>query len=75
MTAKHLQPSFLGSVENVLDLVQRAELSEDSANSAAQAAIRAIPARRPQARLFMAWEVYYRNPDARRMTLEAMCGL
>lgn len=67
-------PSYLKTVDEVLALVRSVSGGGDG-NPWARAARAQLPERRPAARLFLAWELYYQNPEARRTVLEAMSGL
>lgn len=67
----HLEISYFDTVADVLKILPQ-QLSPDSVNPHTQAAVRALPAKRPAAQLFMAWEHYYGNPEARRDALLAL---
>jgi len=34
-----------------------------------------LPRSKPYARMFLAWELYYKNPNAREDAKKAICGL
>jgi hypothetical protein len=66
------EPSTLPTVEAVLVQIRHSESGPTPATTAGRAARAAIPARRPHAQMFLAWELHYKNPDAMAETLRAL---
>jgi hypothetical protein len=65
------RPSVFETVDQVLGLV-RSDKVDTSDNPCSVASRAAIPDRLPHTQRYMAWEVYYKNPNARRAALAAL---
>lgn len=72
MIPKHLEPAYPENVGAVLKIVRAGLNPRPDGSPGAAAARAALPATKPHARMFMAWEVYYKNPNARRDALVAI---
>jgi hypothetical protein len=70
-----MKHSYFRTVADILKVVRGRGLQPSESGPSADAAKAAIPERFPHARMFMAWEVWYKNPQPRETVLEAMSEL
>lgn len=66
--------SDFATVAMILTMIRQSSQGPWTGSPAGREARKRIPAKRPHAQMFLAWQIHWKNPNAYQDTLKAMVG-